>query len=733
VNVFAKFPHRFVEVARTLVFRLVLMLTIGLAGALLNVTGPIMRVEESMGLGTLFRLRDLLQPPSPPKDVAIIEIDHDSYAALTGGQGRLADALGGTRPPMVAEPARVARQQWPRRFDAELIRWLKRAGVLLTVFDKAFEGAETTSEDEELAGAMRDAGNVIIAQQFEFEAKDVNDSIQEQCHRKKSLPIIEEAAIASAPIPVPELESRDTAVDFAAYDPTCELTLPGMVYQIHALRRAGDSLARMAGRDPSDLAGLRQDAVNAFFEELRERMVLDHDEVVTYEDTDRARMVATLLQIRDPDARFLINHYGPSGAIQTCLIQEILSPSRLLVPEHCSAAALRDKVVFVGFAKNYEPERNREQFKSPFGKVSMVELIATTFANILQNDAIRPLPSQASSWLLLIWGGAIGFCYGRWYFPRAFAIVAALSLGYLVLAYGTFVSGRWWLPLTVPMGIQSAATSLVALIAFLIPRSPRKLQALILASDMQDTVRMAETLSAEQLLAYRRGYFKLVKERLERHGGIFANQVADDFYGYWPLHARGSAEVDRACHAALAITGAVGAYIANENIRTPLRIGLHSGEEEVIPSLTIERKEYRFIGKSSGIASRIENMNKVLRPDPPILLSASALPKSPEFVVRRLGRFLPQGLEDPLDIYQLVGWAAHCSAELKTLLEGFSDALGLMEDLRYVDALTAFKQLGGAYPSDGPTQFYIRYLEPRVGHPAFQNERRYVRIDKERA
>jgi adenylate cyclase len=686
-----------------ILLKLTVMLAIGLGGVVSSQTLPIQRLEESIGLSTLFRIRQVIEPLLPPDDVVIVEIDRQS-----------SEIFGVTPTDCL---------KWPRSLDAELVRKLQSAGAALTVFDMVFQYSSLPEDDQALAQAMRQAGNVILAQQFRLMPMEVNGQVYENCERIKSIDLIEREALASAPSPVPELESRDTSVEFAAFDESCGPTLPTVALHLQMLNRDRDVLANLVRQVDPDLAHgpVRGDDVHRLIDAVNEAL-----EAGTASDG----RVASLAALHSTDRRFLINHYGPAGSIKTCSIQEILGGGKLAPRSHCRPDRMKGKVVFVGFAKDFEAERNREQFKSPFGKVSMVELIATSYANLESNDAIHPLSHIGRSWLLLLWGSAIGFCYGVFYFPRALAAVAVLSMGYTVTVYWMFAHEGTWLPLVAPVGLQVMVPTVLALISFLMPRAPRKHDALIFASDMQDTVRLADHLSAERLSQYRQGYFYTISKALERHGGSFANQVADDFYGFWEKRGELDDYGGKACATALDISESIELYMAGQSVKTPLRIGLHAGEEESIPCFTIVRKEYRFIGKSSGIASRIENMNKLLKPAPPILMSASALPRTDGFVIRRLGFFLPQGLEEPVEVHHLIGREGQVSDGMKRMLSLFSAALALVEQGLFEEGLIAFRELKQDFPDDGPTDFYLRYLERSLSQSPVREVAGFVRIEK---
>lgn len=55
---------------------------------------------------------------------------------------------------------------WPRDLHAQLIRSLKKAGAAVIGFDVAFSEPSNTSADQQLADAIRQAGNVVLAAEY---------------------------------------------------------------------------------------------------------------------------------------------------------------------------------------------------------------------------------------------------------------------------------------------------------------------------------------------------------------------------------------------------------------------------------------------------------------------------------------------------------------------------------------------------------------------------------------
>ena len=101
---------------------------------------PFGQTLENRSLDLFYRLR----PTAPqPLDLLIVAIDEPSFQELPYPW------------------------PWPRRLHGDLVRRLVAGGARLIVFDLVFAGATTPEEDNKLADALREAGNVVLGLSFE--------------------------------------------------------------------------------------------------------------------------------------------------------------------------------------------------------------------------------------------------------------------------------------------------------------------------------------------------------------------------------------------------------------------------------------------------------------------------------------------------------------------------------------------------------------------------------------
>jgi CHASE2 domain-containing sensor protein len=148
---------------------------------------------------------------------------------------------------------------------------------------------------------------------------------------------------------------------------------------------------------------------------------------------------------RDPDAPRWINYYGPPGTIPFHSYYEAIS-------NQLSAAEISNKVVFVGAKYNigWTGGKGTDDFRTPFTRSSGlkspgVEVVATTYLNLLRRDWLVEIPRWSELLLLIVTGLAIGYgCATR---PPGKAVLNGLLLFLLLAAIAsllTWTTGVWF-------------------------------------------------------------------------------------------------------------------------------------------------------------------------------------------------------------------------------------------------------------------------------------------------
>jgi signal transduction histidine kinase len=433
-------------------------------------------LEESIGLGLLFKLRGKRQAPP---EVVVIALDKESAAQLKLPSDH---------------------KQWPRSYHARLIQTLADEGVRVIAFDLMFDEARLAAEDRVFANALREARNVVLLGYLEREAiplKDRSGRVTGEMTVDRMRPptsVLAQEAAAFAPLPLPKVPVtvsqfwtfKDSAGDFP--------TMPVAAFQMFALPVYDDliNLLQKALEDPriaqaketamsrasiveaQRLVGLKKEdfevpgAVHGLIRSLKEVL---GDNVLLSEimmrelenptepplDADRTEILKALLNMyKDGNSRYL-NFYGPARTITTVpYFQALQLPQPVVV--NGKAVDFKGKVVFIGASDIYPYQQGdtyRTVFSQPNGlDLSGVEIGATAFANLLEDLPIRPIDFRVSLLTILLFGIAVGMlCF----LLRPFlALVCSVGLiiVFVGIAYYQFKIAGIWAPVIVPLGVQ---------------------------------------------------------------------------------------------------------------------------------------------------------------------------------------------------------------------------------------------------------------------------------------
>ena len=545
-------------------------------------------LEQEVGLRWLFNLRG---PAKPPDQTAMVLMNQQAASNISLPRdperfNRCADLTVGPVPRThVSLPTVPSR--WPRCVHAQLVTKLAEAGAEVIVFDVLFRqrpplpgasGDLYAWQDDALASAISSAARVVVAQKQEI--NDGRETLSELS------PAIANAALGSAPFPL--IADKARRVDrFMAFTESGQgpPTLPAIALQAYALSAYPslvDLLARHGGADaaillPTTVEALRASgqlqATGLVIRQLfRSDAALPH-RVLEELDGPRSRVAAQasgerlrpLVSMFIGDDTRLLNFYGPAGTIPSMSYDQVLASSSDSI-----ASLLRGRVVFIGYGETAQSEQV-EHFATAFSSgdapdLSGVEIAATAFSNLLQDNTIRQLPFPY--WLVLIfltgllstlicvhlqnrlalgimavalglYGGAslYAFAFHAIWIPVVFPMLVAAPAGMLsafALKYWTAHTQREQLRHAFSYFVPSDVVSMLEHNAGQIGDQKESLECACLATDAANFTPLAETMTPEQLSEFLNHYFETLFGRVADHGGFVSDIVGDAMVAIWP-------------------------------------------------------------------------------------------------------------------------------------------------------------------------------------------------------
>ncbi len=710
----------------TLLRPLSLSLLVAALGALALILPQGQYLEEEAGLALLFKQRGARPAPA---EVVVVPIEH-----------KAATALG-----MANDPAR-----WPRRLHARLIDQLHAAGAATVSFDIHFKEARDPADDAALSAAMRRAGNVVLFAYLEREAVRLRDDDPPIAGLERVIPpapLFAEAAARVAPFALPKVPARVNRFWTLQHSAGGMPTLPLATLEQYSLPALRAALARAGNAEGAAFITLLDAASTTALDRLRTTPDLLDRLGETLTAADAPRPLAALRDAYRNDPQPFINFYGPPRSIDTLRYDEIINgdPAAL-------AARVAGKAVFVGFAEQRQPLQ-RDGFYTVFSQedgldLSGVEIAATAFANLLHREALHPPATLAMLLLVIVYGGLVTFVCRRLPAPAAIAAGLALAGAYYTVAAQLFGVYNVWLPLVIPLFIQTPLALFLGLFGhyWLSHHQRRQLRetfgqfvpkhvvdrllahrdgvhapsehtfGICLATDAACYTGLAETLQPAALSVLMNDYYQILFKPVRERQGIISDVVGDAMLAIWPSPRPDASLCAQALAAALDIQAAVSEFCRQAD-RPPLptRIGLHCGDMVLGQVGALDHFEYRAVGDIVNTANRIQSLNKTLGTS--LLVSAETLAGVEGFITRPLGAFLLAGKQQSVVIHELIGRAGEVSPAQHAFIAQFAAALHHFEQGQWAEAQAVFIALHRDFPDDGPSRYFAARCEQYLASP----------------
>ena len=724
---------------------------IGIVGLLASLLHFSHDIEESVGLGLLFNLRG---PRKAPSDVIVISIDRKSSERLK----------------VSSNPDR-----WPRSLHADLIEILIREGAASIIFDMYFIDPRTPTEDDSLATAINNAGNVVLAELLRAQevSTPLDGGVQSSVHRVvsavKPIESVARAAFATAPFVLPRMPVRVNQYWTFLPDAGDSPTFPVVALQLYTLPVHGDFIRLLervrpflADRLPDDAkAAIRAGGAVKFIKAIRKIFegdpLLGEDMIGELErsklaanDARRERMLKALIKMYGGTKHPYLNYYGPPQTLATIPFYEALRLGADTADVQRPAVA--GKVVFVGLSEKELAER-QDSFHTVFSQangvfISGVEIAATAFANLVEGRPVTPIGAAFYLALILAWGFLVGVVCRMTVTTVAALAVTALSAVYLVVAHFQFTNDGTWLPVAIPLFLQGPLGFFGALslnyfetnrerqnirnaLSYYVPtevvnqlarnridmrRGGETVYGVCLFADAAGYTPFSERFEPRELREVMHQYFEATFAPIHQNGGLVVDLKGDSILAIWKAAQPEMTLRQRACDAALGLAKAVREFNQRlETLQLPTRIGLHAGEIFLGNIGAGEHYEYGVTGDTVNTASRMDGLNKYLGTQ--ILVSAEVIHELNGFLAREAGSFLLKGKTQPVVVYELLCRLEEAKEKQKQASAIFTDALVAFRQRSWGEAKENFHRCLELLGQDGLSQYYLKLCKEYLKHP----------------
>jgi len=245
-------------------------------------------------------------------------------------------------------------------------------------------------------------------------------------------------------------------------------------------------------------------------------------------------------------------------------------------------------------------------------------------------------------------------------------------------------------------------------------------------SDLAGFTPLSERLGERQTVQLLNRYFDRMTEVIQnRHGGYLNKFLGDGILAFFGAPVTQDDHPARAVRAALDCQQAVGelnAALSEEfgaGITLACRIGIATGDVMVGNCGSTHRMDYTAIGDTVNFSSRLESANKSFGTR--ILVAAESWQQAAvgDVLARPMGRVLVVGKNEPVAVWNLVGYSAESSEPQRLAMAQWAMGVEHFAQGDFEAAAGIFEQLTNALPDDKAVRVYLdqcrRYVEDPPG------------------
>jgi len=433
----------------------------------------------------------------------------------------------------------------------------------------------------------------------------------------------------------------------------------------------------------------------------------------------------------DANGLMLIPFSGGPGHIRTVSAADVLSGR--LSPE-----SFRNQIVFVGGTSASFPNQYHVPTSSG-ALMSNVEVEANLADAFLSGTFFYELPPFLGALLCLLLSLFVGLIFSA-VRTRNAVIAAVIIFAAYAAVFGAFALTGYFLPL-VNIAIAIGLSCLVLILYRYVKMTgerrqlrsafekyvapsvinsvmsrPDKLELggerrnmTVLFTDLRGFTTLSEKLSPAVIVKILNGYLNAMTEIIFDEHGVLDKYMGDSIMAFWGAPIDDPHHAERSIRAAIRMRDRVndlnhsGYFGTGVTLRAG--VGISTGDMIVGNMGSNRRFDYTVIGDTVNVGSRVEGMNKLYGTE--ILVTEDTVKGlSRDYVVRQLDRVAVKGKNEPVRLYEVVGFRQHAAPEVMEKLERFARALARYEARDFHGASIGFGDILALNPSDAPSHVF---------------------------
>ncbi|MDR2576227.1 MAG: adenylate/guanylate cyclase domain-containing protein [Treponema sp.] len=241
-------------------------------------------------------------------------------------------------------------------------------------------------------------------------------------------------------------------------------------------------------------------------------------------------------------------------------------------------------------------------------------------------------------------------------------------------------------------------------------------------TDIQGFSTISEQLDPEDLVNLLNQYLTTMSDVILKEKGTIDKYEGDAIIAFFGAPLELPDHAIRACLSAITIKRKeeeLNKLLLEEKLSSmPLltRIGINTGSIVAGNMGTKNKMNYTIMGNAVNLASRLEGVNKQYGTY--ILTTRATLDETGEmFLSRKLDKVRVVGINEPVQLYELLGTRDEAKEWQKEMVQHFENAISLFEKRDWTAAAEAFQCTLISNPNDSPSRIYLGRCEAYQKNP----------------